>query len=253
MLNGNNIYLLVACLRMDFSTAVFHSRHQPGSPWWLLWPLTALLCWNLAGQEALYADTERWVPEELTGKAKQQYDGKAAARIDAWRQTLHGLADASEADKLKGVNAFFNRELRFVSDAKHWGMDDYWATPYEALGSDGGDCEDYVIAKYYSLRQLGVDTSKLRITYVKAIRLNQAHMVLTYFPTPDAVPLVLDNLIGIIAPASERSDLSPVYSFNGDGMWLERMKGQGIRMGNPNKLDLWTDLRVRMNQLGMDL
>ncbi|UXD89310.1 transglutaminase-like cysteine peptidase [Thalassolituus hydrocarboniclasticus] len=238
---------------MDFSTAVFHCRRPPVPVRWPLWLLLIWLCWHFAGQEGLYADTKHWVPESLTGMAQQQYDAKGAARIDAWRQALDGLADASESDKLKGVNAFFNRELRFVSDEKHWGKDDYWATPYEALGSDGGDCEDYVIAKYYSLRQLGVDTSKLRITYVKAIRLNQAHMVLTYFPTPDAVPLVLDNLINVIAPASERGDLSPVYSFNGDGMWLERMKGQGIRMGNPNKLDLWTDLRIRMNQLGMDL
>ncbi|WP_286720091.1 transglutaminase-like cysteine peptidase [Thalassolituus sp. UBA2009] len=253
MLNGNNFYLLVACLRMDFSIIMFCSRRQPDYLRWLPWVLLVSLCWHFSGQERLYADTEGWVPESLTQKAQQQYDAPAAARIDAWRQVLHGLADATEADKLKGVNDFFNRKLRFVSDEKHWGRDDYWATPYEALGSDGGDCEDYVIAKYYSLRKLGVDTSKLRITYVKAIRLNQAHMVLTYFPTPDAVPLVLDNLIGIIAPASERGDLSPVYSFNGDGMWLERMKGEGIRMGNPNKLDLWTDLRVRMNQLGMDL
>lgn len=253
MLNGNKTYLMVARLRMDSATVVFHFRCQPGYSLWLLWPLMVLIGWGLAVHETLHADTERWVPEALTDKARQQYDDKAASRIDAWRQALHALADASEADKLKGVNAFFNRELRFASDQKHWGMDDYWATPYEALGSDGGDCEDYVIAKYYSLRQLGVDVSKLRITYVKAIRLNEAHMVLTYFPTPDAVPLVLDNLINIIAPASERGDLSPVYSFNGDGMWLERMKGQGIRMGNPNKLDLWTDLRVRMNQLGMDL
>ena len=110
-----------------------------------------------------------------------------------------------------------------------------------------------MIAKYYSLLKLGVDVSKLRITYVKAVRLNQAHMVLTYFPTPDAVPYVLDNLIPQIRSASDRPDLDPVYSFNGDGMWLERMKGKGILMGNPNKLDLWTDLRIRMNNLGMDL
>jgi putative membrane protein len=91
------------------------------------------------------------------------------------------------------------------------------------------------------------------ITYVKALRINQAHMVLTYFPTPDAIPLVLDNLIKGIYSASRRTDLEPVYSFNGSGMWLERMKGQGIRMGNPNKLDLWTGLRLRMSAQNMDI
>jgi len=121
------------------------------------------------------------------------------------------------------------------------------------LTTHGADCEDYVIAKYYTLKELGVAVDKLRITYVKAKRINQAHMVLTYFPNPDAIPLVLDNLISKIFSADRRKDLEPVYSFNASGMWLERMKGQGIRMGNPNKLDLWTDLRLRMAAQGMDI
>ena len=173
--------------------------------------------------------------------------------LQRWQDLLANLAGAPEPEQLAGVNAFFNAEVPFISDLKHWQQEDYWATPYDILTTAGADCEDYVIAKYYSLRQLGVDTAKLRITYVKAVRLNEAHMVLTYFPTPDAVPLVLDNLINIIAPASKRPDLVPVYSFNAEGMWLERLKGQGILMGNPNKLDLWTDLRVRMQAQGMDL
>lgn len=201
----------------------------------------------------LMADAERWVPQGLIDRARTEYGADAARVLERWRTRLHELQGVSEEKKLAGINQFINDALPFVSDEKHWRQVDYWATPFESLVSRGGDCEDYVIAKYYSLRQLGVDTEKLRITYVKAIRLNQAHMVLTYFPTPDAVPLVLDNLVGEIVPASERWDLSPVYSFNGDGMWLERMKGQGIRMGNPNKLDLWTDLRIRMDKLGMDL
>lgn len=201
----------------------------------------------------LQADAGAIVPDALVAKAQAEHGAAAAARVQRWQQLFIELQNANEADKLRGVNAFFNAEVPFVSDLKHWKKDDYWATPYEALVTNGGDCEDYVIAKYHALRQLNVDLNKLRITYVKAVRLNEAHMVLTYFPTPDAVPLVLDNLIKIIAPASERSDLVPVYSFNADGMWLERMKGEGIRMGNPNKLDLWTNLRVRMNDLGLEL
>ena len=133
------------------------------------------------------------------------------------------------------------------------GQEDYWATPFEALTTHGADCEDYVIAKYYTLKELGVEVEKMRITYVKALRINQAHMVLTYFPTPDAIPLVLDNLISKIVSADRRKDLEPVYSFNGSGMWLERMRGQGIRMGNPNKLDLWTGLRARMSEQNMEI
>lgn len=217
---------------------------------WLRWPALMLLA---SASLFLSADKEQWVPDSLSQKARRDYDDRAADRIDAWRDMMHRTANETEQEKLAEVNRFFNKYIRFQSDEQHWGKVDYWASPYESLASDGGDCEDYVIAKYYSLRQLGVDTQKLRITYVKAIRLNQAHMVLTYFPQPDSIPLVLDNLTRAIRPADERTDLDPVYSFNGEGMWLEKMKGQGILLGNPNKLDLWTDLRIRMHELGMDL
>lgn len=212
-----------------------------------------ILAGTLSVSLMLVADIYDWVPEALTAKAKLDYDSGAARRVDEWRDMLKRASGYTGKRQLEEVNHFFNKRVPFRSDQSHWGKDDYWATPYEALGTNGGDCEDYVIAKYYSLLKLGVDVSKLRITYVKAVRLNQAHMVLTYFPTPDAVPYVLDNLIPQIRSASDRPDLDPVYSFNGDGMWLERMKGKGILMGNPNKLDLWTDLRIRMNNLGMDL
>ncbi len=201
----------------------------------------------------LHAQNRHVIPDALIAKARQDHGNEAATRVERWQQLFFELQAVPELEQLKRVNEFFNNEIPFVSDMKHWQKDDYWATPYEALVTNGGDCEDYVIAKYHALRELGVETNKLRITYVNAIRINEAHMVLTYFPTKDAIPLVLDNLIHIIAKADKRPDLVPVYSFNGEGMWLERMKGEGVRMGNPNKLDLWTELRVRMNTLELDL
>ncbi|MEC7547382.1 MAG: sulfate adenylyltransferase [Thalassolituus sp.] len=216
--------------------------------------ISGKLFWSsLLISATLVADVNQWVPEDLTARAEEEYDYSAGRRIDDWRRMMERVANYSEERQLEEVNYFFNRRVPFRNDDQHWGKIDYWATPYEALGTNGGDCEDYVIAKYYTLSKIGVDVSKLRITYVKAVRLNQAHMVLTYFPTPDAIPLVLDNLINQIRPASKRPDLDPVYSFNANGMWLDKMKGQGILLGDPNKLDLWTDLRIRMNNLGMDL
>lgn len=125
---------------------------------------------------------------------------------------------------------------------------DYWATPLEMLSIGAGDCEDYSIAKYFTLKELGVDESKLRITYVKAIEIDQAHMVLTYFETKRSVPLVLDNLITDIKPASRRNDLVPVYSFNGTGLWLAKSRGEGQRVGEASKLSLWNDLERRMKE-----
>jgi len=145
------------------------------------------------------------------------------------------------------VNNFFN-QLRFTSDIKLWGKNDYWATPIEAMGKGAGDCEDYSIAKYFTLRELGVPDSKMRIMYVKALKLNQAHMVLTYYSKPGAVPLVLDNLNKRILPASRRTDLAPVYSFNGDGLWLAKSRDRGLRVGTSKRINLWQDLKARMKR-----
>jgi predicted transglutaminase-like cysteine proteinase len=201
----------------------------------------------------LRADDQQWLSAELLAGAQQEFGDEAKQRLLDWQQLYQDLRNEDESEKLRQVNNFFNQRVNYISDEKHWGQKDYWATPYESLTTHGADCEDFVIAKYYTLKELGVEVEKMRITYVKALRINQAHMVLTYFPTPDAIPLVLDNLIGKIYSADRRKDLEPVYSFNGSGMWLERMKGQGIRMGNPNKLDLWTGLRLRMSAQGMEI
>jgi predicted transglutaminase-like cysteine proteinase len=201
----------------------------------------------------LRADDQQWLSAELLTGAQQEFGDEAKQRLLDWQQLYQDLRDEDENEKLRRVNHFFNQRVKYISDEKHWGQKDYWATPYESLTTHGADCEDFVIAKYYTLKELGVEVEKMRITYVKALRINQAHMVLTYFPTPDAIPLVLDNLIGKIVSADRRKDLEPVYSFNGSGMWLERMKGRGIRMGNPNKLDLWTGLRLRMSAQGMEI
>ncbi len=201
----------------------------------------------------LRADDQQWLSVELLAEAQQEFGDEAEQRLLDWQQLYQDLRNADESEQLRAVNHFFNQRVNYISDEKHWGQKDYWATPYESLTTHGADCEDFVIAKYYTLKELGVEVEKMRITYVKALRINQAHMVLTYFPTPDAIPLVLDNLIGKIYSADRRKDLEPVYSFNGSGMWLERMKGQGIRMGNPNKLDLWTNLRLRMAAQDMEI
>ena len=187
------------------------------------------------------------IAQEVLRKIEAQYGSSASARIEQWQHTIQQSATLSDMDKLTVVNDFFNRSIEFVSDSRLWNMNDYWATPLEFLAQGAGDCEDYAIAKYFTLKEMGLSEEKMRITYVKAIELNQAHMVLTYFDTPKSVPLVLDNLITEIKPASEREDLMPVYSFNGSGLWLAKAKGTGQRVGGSERLSLWQDLMQRMN------
>jgi len=138
--------------------------------------------------------------------------------------------------------------MRFVSDQKHWNRKDYWATPVEFLSTYGGDCEDFSIAKYFTLIELGVPDERLRITYVKAVLLNQAHMVLAYYEEAESEPLILDNLDREIRSASWRDDLTPVYSFNGEGLWFAKERGQGRRVeGGSKRINLWRDMNVRMD------
>lgn len=162
----------------------------------------------------------------------------------AWRHVMDENQIQDDAQKLSAINNFFN-QLIFIDDALLWGQKDYWATPLEFIGSAGGDCEDFSIAKYFALRELGIDDSQLRLVYVKALTLNQFHMVVAYYPTPSSVPLLLDNLNGTILPATERPDLLPIYSFNGSKLWLMKQKGQGQLSGQSSRLSIWNDLRQR--------
>jgi predicted transglutaminase-like cysteine proteinase len=187
------------------------------------------------------------ITDEMLDMIAKEYGRRARSRIVDWQNVVRDHAADTELEKLQVVNRFFNRN-RFISDSDHWKQKDYWATPIEFLSTKGGDCEDFAIAKYITLRALDIPDEKLRITYVKAINLNQAHMVLTYYENPKSIPLVLDNLMGAIKPATKRPDLKPVYSFNGDGLWLAKMRGEGQKMGSANELNMWRDLLVRLQR-----
>ncbi len=182
----------------------------------------------------------------LLNKIQQKFGAEAITRVQLWQDLMKTDKNLPDQEKLKLVNQFFNRQIEFVDDIYLWGVKDYWATPIEFLVRGAGDCEDYSIAKYFTLKELGISEKKMRITYVKALKLRQAHMVLTYFETPRSVPVVLDNLISTIKLAIERKDLLPVYSFNGSGLWLAKARGSGKRVGDSSRLNMWESLKARM-------
>ena len=167
-------------------------------------------------------------------------------RVADWNELMREKLDAPEMEKLESVNSFFNK-LKFVDDLYHWGKEDYWATPQEILISNGGDCEDFATAKYFTLRNLRIPDEKMRLTYVKSLTLKQPHMVLSFYQVPTAEPLVLDSLVDEILFASKRPDLIPIYSFNGKGYWLAR-KQSSDRLGGSDRLSLWHELRQRFSQ-----
>jgi predicted transglutaminase-like cysteine proteinase len=167
----------------------------------------------------------------LLAWVEQRFGERSISRLMGWQKLVRQLNvsgrpgeagipanSATESEVLDKVNRFFNR-ISYQEDQDTWHVPDYWATPVEVLGINAADCEDYAIAKYLTLKEIGVPVERLRITYVKAIHYGVAHMVLAYYPTPDADPLILDNIMNDIRKASLRTDLQPVFSFNDDDLW----------------------------------
>ncbi len=183
--------------------------------------------------------------DEFVAKFDQRYGEAAKQRLLNWRSLMSGHTTKGDSEKRESTNDFFNR-IPWLEDAVHWGKADYWATPMEMLGTNGGDCEDYSIAKYFTLIEMDIPGAQLLISYVRAPALSQSHMVLAYYPTPDADPLILDNLVKEIRRGSERPDLIPVYSFNGEGLWVAVQRSLGRNVGDASSLAQWRDVLRRM-------
>ncbi len=175
----------------------------------------------------------------------QRYGEPARARIEAWLELVQSHRDDSELDKINRVNDFFNA-VPYADDSELWGKRDHWATPLEFLSTGAGDCEDYSIAKFVTLLRLGVPSDKLRVTFVTTPR--RPHMVLAYYPSADADPLILDNAVTATLPHSQRRELRPVYGFNADSVWIWEEEGQAQRAGSSRQVESWRKLTARMRR-----
>ena len=173
-----------------------------------------------------------------------------------WQSMLREASGTSPEEKLKRVNEYFNRHIAFNSNLEVWGQGDYWATLLETLSKQKADCKGYVVAKYFSLLELNIPVNQLRLIYVKAriggelSPMQLSHMVLAYYPTPEAEPLVLDNLITEIRPASRRPDLLPIFSFNSDGIFVGNSGAASVGPGGVGQLSRWADLLRRVHAEG---
>jgi len=220
---------------------------------WHVYLATFALCVGAALAATPELGFSRSVSKRLVDSFAARFGPDSRARIGGWQDFVRTVAaerrevSGDELAFLSSVNTFFNR-VPFLSDLSHWGTEDYWATPAEALASNGADCEDFSIAKYFMLKELGVPIERLRITYVKAVRLNQAHMILAYYPLPDAVPLILDNLEDKVRLATERSDLIPVYSFNDEDLLVTRPGRTAAKAGSSQQIRLWRALLDKLEK-----
>lgn len=216
------------------------------------WGMASLMLSLLAGLGGANTPGVLMTPEAMA-KAGEKYGEMALRRLKTWQKIIADGQGKGDKEKLEMVNNFYNL-IPYKTDPVHWQQKDYWATPLEMLGTNGGDCEDYSIAKYLTLRQLGVDDEKLRITYAKykqkGTGYEEAHMVLSYYESLDSEPYILDNINKRLLKASERTDLLPVYSFNGEGLWVAKGGGGGQKAGSSSRLQRWTEVKDKLAQGG---
>lgn len=135
---------------------------------------------------------------------------------DGWSAFLAGVQQRDVVDQLRAVNNWINR-VTYISDEDSRGTSDYWATPFEFL-NEGGDCEDYAIAKYLALRELGVPADNMRLVVLQHLRRGIPHAVLVVYA--GGRPYVLDNLLPSVQLADNSLPYRPVYSVNETGWWL---------------------------------
>lgn len=157
--------------------------------------------------------SKEFLSNKIINDIQKKYGMTAKHRINDLQTLIINSKNKSTFEIIRNVNIFFNN-FNYSSDFNIYGVEDYWSTPYEFIGKGKGDCEDFVLAKYFLLLYLDVSPKKLFITYVSVKNYSTAHMVLTFFDTPNSEPYVLDNFNKELLSSSKRKDLTPIYYFN---------------------------------------
>lgn len=193
---------------------------------------------------AEHNDKFEFLMAEANHQINAKHDKDVNQRFTAWENLMHHSLGKTEQEKIKSVNDFFNR-MHWVSDKDLWNKKDYWATPIESLIRNAGDCEDFSIAKYFTLLAMDIPFERLRINYVKMAD-QQNHMVLSYYPSLGTMPLILDNFNKELLKQSKRTDLTFMFSFNSEGLWLANNKM--IAIDDENSLNHWISMMKRIEK-----
>lgn len=196
-----------------------------------------------------------WHPERIV-KAAAVRGALAEQAARELRAAMDAAMGSDEPSRVAAVNDFYNHRLRYRDDIDAWGEIDYWASPLEALQQGSGDCEDFALAKYFTLVAMGLPPERLRLVYVRVVmgaaegKAVQPHMVLAYYPHPQDDPLVLDNLVPQLHQAGDRTDLTPVFSFNADGLWEGVGQVPVGGAGPVERLGRWRDVLAKAHDEG---
>ncbi len=212
-----NLAIVLACLSLSAAIGPFGSREAVARSYPALFNTREVRSTNLEpftkwrGAMARNLEEAR-VPDDCEPGLFTRCDAKE------WRSFLDEIAGLERREQLDAVNREMNRRS-YILDPRNWGVPDYWATPRQFFRKHG-DCEDYAIAKYLSLRALGVPTEDMRIVVLQDLNLGIPHAVLVVYLGEEA--FVLDNQIRQVISAKQVYHYKPVYSINETAWWLHR-------------------------------
>lgn len=135
--------------------------------------------------------------------------------VQDWLLFLDGLKTKSKSEQIEAVNHYMN-QIKFVTDINNYGSNDYWATPMEFFAK-GGDCEDYAMAKYISLRALGFSKDELRLVVVQDNVMHAPHAMIVAYN--DGKAKILDNQNPAVLDSADITRYVPVYSISQLAWW----------------------------------
>jgi len=174
---------------------------------------------------------------------KLKKDSRSYKILKHYASFLNTIKAEDDKTKIQKVNLYINKIVPRY-DSYNYKNEEYWATPFEFFSSAGGDCEDYVIAKMYSLEQLGISPKIMYMSAVKEKYRGGNHMVLSLHVDKNTPPLVLDNLSTRVLPIDKRVDLELMFMFNENGFFKLTNRQKIIRIKQIN-ISAYKELQLK--------
>lgn len=191
------------------------------------------------------------LPQQALHYENVNYGPDAVSRLEAWQVLINSAQESSELEKLQLVTDFFN-SLSLIPQAKSSSLaSQAWINPVQFLGQGQGSSEDFALAKYLTLKVMGIPPYKMRFAYVVSNITRKPQMVLVYYETTASDPLILDNITRKILYASERPDLRPIYMFNESSIWIPQANAPPKEVFSGDQLLHWKSMIDHMKKTGL--
>lgn len=148
---------------------------------------------------------------------QEDSESENSESLNTWHAEIAEFKNLSDEEKIEKVNGYINKKIKYKTDKQTSGKSDYWASPAETFSTGFGDCEDYAIAKYFSLKALGFRENDMRIVVLRDNKKGEIHAVLAV--NEGGNNYILDNQSKYVKQDTEIAYYTPIYSINSRNWW----------------------------------